>query len=137
MHSFTGDCQKHEGSKSHMEAYKQWKVFDSRESIDVFFSRARRKDVERYNEEARQNRQMLKNIGESVLYLAKQELAFTGHDESRTSHNQGNYKELLKVFSELDFVFDRSLHGRLQAAERPDSGGVFTGVSSEVQNDCN
>ena len=73
MHSFTGDCQKHEGSKSHMEAYKQWKVFDSRESIDVLFSRARREEVERYNEEVRQNREMLKNIGEAVLYLAKQD----------------------------------------------------------------
>ena len=56
MHSFTGDCQKHEGSKSHMETYKQWKVFDSREGVDVLFSRARREEVERYNEEVKQNR---------------------------------------------------------------------------------
>ena len=78
---------------------------------------------------------MLKNTGEAVLYLAKQELAFRGHDESRTSLNQGNYRERLKVFGKLDSVFDRRLHGRLRAAERPDSGGVFTGVSPEVQND--
>ena len=135
MHSFTSDCQKHEGSKSHMEAYKQWKVFDSREGVDVLFSRARREEVERYNEEVRQNREMLKNIGEGVLYLAKQELAFRGHDESRTSLNQGNYRELLKVLGKFDSVFDRRMHGRLQATERPDSGGVFTGVSPEVQND--
>ena len=70
---------------------------------------------------------MLKNIGEAVLYLAKQELAFRGHDESRTSLNQGNYRELLKVLGKFDSVFDRRLHGRLQATERPDSGGVFTG----------
>ena len=134
MHNFTGDCQKHEGSKSHMEAYNHWKVFDSREIIDVLFSRARREEVERYNE-VRQNREMLKNIGEAVPYLAKQELTFRGRDESRTSLNQGNYRELLKIFGKLDSVFDRRLHGRLQAAERPDSGGVFTGVSPEVQND--
>ena len=127
MHNFTGDCQKHEGSKSHMETYKQWKVFDSREGVDVLFSRARREEVERYNEEVKQNREMLKNIGEAVLYLAKQELAFRGHDESRTSLNQGNYRELLKVLGKFDSVFDRRLHGRLQATERPDSGGVFTG----------
>ena len=30
-------------------------------------------------------------------------------------------------------MFDRRLHGRLQGAERCESGGVFTGVSSDVQ----
>ena len=135
MHSFTGDCQKHEGSKSHMEAYKQWTVFDSCESVDVLFLRGRREEVERYDKEVRQNRETLINIGEAVLYLAKQELAFRGHDESRTSLNQGNYRELLKVFGKLDSVFDHRLHGRLQAAEKPDSGGSFTGVSPQAQND--
>ena len=78
---------------------------------------------------------MLRNIGEAVLYLSKQELAFRGHDQSRTSLNQSNYGELLKVLGKLDSVFDRRPHGRLQATERPDCGGVFTGVSPEVQND--
>ncbi|XP_046863144.1 uncharacterized protein LOC124456877 [Xenia sp. Carnegie-2017] len=51
MHSFSGDSIKHEKTKSHMEAYKQWRLFDSRESVDVLFSRARREAVERHNEE--------------------------------------------------------------------------------------
>ena len=136
MHGFLSDCQKHERSKSHMESYKMWKTFDNdrQESVDVLFSRARREAVERYNEEVRQNREMLKNIN-AVLYLARQEMAFRGHDESSTSLNQGNYRELLKSFGKLDSVFDRRLHGRLQEAERCESGGVFTGVSSDVQND--
>jgi hypothetical protein len=78
---------------------------------------------------------MLKNITEAVLYLGRQEMAFRGHDESSTSLNQGNYRQLLKSYGKLDSVFDRRLHGRLQQAERSDSGGVFTGVSSDVQND--
>ena len=41
----------------------------------------------------------------------------------------------MKSYGKLDSVFDRRLHSRLQDAERPDSGGVFTGVSSDVQND--
>ena len=137
MHGFLSDCQKHERSKSHMESYKMWKTFDNdrQESVDVLFSRARREAVERYNEEVRQNREMLKNIVNAVLYLARQEMAFRGHDESSTSLNQGNYRELLKSFGKLDSVFDRRLHGRLQEAERCESGGVFTGVSSDVQND--
>ena len=120
-----------------MESYKMWKTFqnDRQESVDVLFSRARREAVERYSEEVRQNREMLKNIVNAVLYLARQEMAFRGHDESSTSLNQGNYRELLKSFGKLDSVFDRRLHGRLREAERCESGGVFTGVSSDVQND--
>ena len=137
MHGFLSDCQKHERPKSHMESYKMWKTFqnDRQESVDVLFSRARREAVERYNEEVRQNREVLKNIVNAVLYLARQERAFRGHDESSTSLNQGNYRELLKSFGKLDSVFDRRLHGRLREAERCESGAVFTGVSSDVQND--
>ena len=36
------------------------------------------------------------NIVDAVLYLARQEMAFRRHDESSTSLNQGNYRELLK-----------------------------------------
>ena len=120
-----------------MESYKMWKTFenDRQESVDVLFSRARREAVERYSEEVRQNREMLKNIVDAVLYLARQEMAFRRHDESSTSLNQGTYRELLKSFGKLDSVFDRRLHGMLQDVERCESGGVFTGVSSDVQND--
>ena len=137
VHSFLSDCQKHEKAKSHMECYKTSKTFNvsNHESVDVLFSRARREAVERYNEGVRQNREMLKNLTEAVLYLATQELAFRGHNESSTSLNKGNYRELLQSFCKLDSVFDRCLNGRLGVTERPDTGGVFTGVSSDVQND--
>ena len=36
MHSYTSDCKKHEKAKSHMEAYKSWKVFDSQEFLVSF-----------------------------------------------------------------------------------------------------
>ena len=38
------------------------------------------------------NRRNFKRIIESVVYLAKQGLAFRGHDESESSINQGNIK---------------------------------------------
>ena len=62
-----------------------WKTYSNTESVDGLFSRARREEVERYNEEVRQNRGMLSIISEAVLYLAKQELSFRGHDESKGS----------------------------------------------------
>jgi hypothetical protein len=74
---------------------------------------------------------MLKNLTEAVLYFATQELA--------GFHNKGNYRELLQSFCKLDSAFDRHLNDRLEATERPDSGGGggggVTGVSSDVQND--
>jgi hypothetical protein len=134
VRSFLSDCRKHEKANCHMEAFKKWKTFDLTDRVDVLFSRARREDVERHNEQVRQNREMLKTISEAVLYLGKQELAFRGHDESTESLNKGNYRELLECLSKFDSVFERRFHGRLADSERVHTG-VFTGVSSDIQND--
>ena len=40
MQGFLSDCQKHEKSKSHMEAYKMLSTFDVSERVDIIFSRA-------------------------------------------------------------------------------------------------
>ena len=135
MHAILCDCQKHERAKSHMQAYKMWKTFDMLERVDVLFSRARRDDIEQHNEEVRQNREMLKTLSEGVIYLAKQELPFRGHDESSSSLNKGNYRELLECLAKFDSVFEYHLHGRPAASERAPGGGVLTGVSADIQND--
>ena len=66
------DGKKHEKSKSHLEAYKMWKTFGVSERGDVIFSRARREEIERHNDEVRQNRGMLRTLSEAVLYLSRQ-----------------------------------------------------------------
>ena len=70
-------------------------LFDATERVDILFSRARREEVQRHNEQVRQNRETLKTNSEDVLFLSKQELAFRSHDESNDSLNKGNYRELL------------------------------------------
>ena len=134
MHSLLSDSKKHEKAKSHFEAFKMWKTFDVSERVDILFSRARREEVARHNEEVRQNRELLTTISEAVLYLAKQELSFRGHIESSDSLNKGNYRELLECFSKFDSVFERRLHERLAISEGGHAG-VFTGVSPDIQND--
>ena len=47
-----------------------WKTFDVSERLDILFSRARREEIERHNEEVRQNREMLRTLSGAVLYLA-------------------------------------------------------------------
>ena len=118
-----------------MQAYKMWKSFDISERVDVLFSRARREEIERHNEEVRQNREMLRTLSEAVLYLVKQEILLRGHDESSASFNKGNYRELLECLAKFDSVFERRFHGRLADSERASGGGVFTGVSADIQND--
>jgi len=137
MQGFLSDCQKHEKSKSHIEAYKMLSTFYVSERVDVIFSRSRRKEIERFNEEVRQNRVTLNNLSEAVLYLSKQELSFRGHDESSVSLNKGkNYRELLELIAKFDPQFERRLHGRLEDSQRgAEGGGTFTGVSSDIQND--
>ena len=134
MHGFLCDCKKHEKASAHLGAYKMWKTFDVTERVDVLFSRARREEVERHNEEVKQNREMLKTLSEAVLFLAKQELPFRGHDESSLSLNKGNYRELLALIGKFDSVFECRLRGRLAAFETGNAG-VFTGVSADIQND--
>ena len=105
MQGLLSDCQKHEKSKSHMEAYKMLSTFDVSERADVIFSRARREEIERFNEEVRQNRVTLKILSEAVLYLSKQELSFRGHDGSSVSLNKGNHRELLELIAKFDPQF--------------------------------
>ena len=95
-----------------------WKTFDVVERVDVVLSKAGRDEIERHNEGVKQNREMLKTISEAVLFLARQELEFRGHDESKDSPNNGNYRQLLETFVKFDSVFDRRLHGRLNETER-------------------
>ena len=82
----------------------------------------------------KQNREMLKTLSEAVLFLAKQELPFRGHDESILSLNKGNYRDLLALIGKFDSVFEQRLRGRLAAFETGNAG-VVTGVSADIQND--
>ena len=135
MRGFLSDCQKHEKAKSHMEAYKMWKTFDIVERVNICFLRARREEVERFNEEVRQNRAALRTLTEAVLYLSKQEISFRGHNESSVSLNKGNYRELLKLISKFNPEFECHLHRRVEDSQRGNiGGGVFTGISADIQN---
>jgi len=46
-----------------------------------------------------ENREILKIIFDVLIYLARQNSAFRGHNESWSSKNQGNFLELLKLMS--------------------------------------
>ena len=116
------DGQKCEKSKSHLEAYKMWKTFDVSERVDVMFSRVRREEIERHNDEVRQNRGMLRTLSEAVLYLSRQELPF------------GNYRDFWRVLQTLVLFLNVVCMVRLPN-QKESNAGVFTGVSGDTQND--
>ena len=102
MRSLIADGKKHEKGKSHLSVFKTCKTYGASAQVDSLLSQARRDEILRYNEELRQNHEILSTVTEAVL--SKQELAFTGHDESEDSLSKGNYRELLyRVFCKVGF----------------------------------
>ena len=65
------DAKKHEKYKAHLTAFKIWKTYGANERIDCLMSLTRRNEIQRHNEEVRQNREILKTVTEAVLYLSK------------------------------------------------------------------
>ncbi|XP_019735416.1 zinc finger MYM-type protein 1-like [Hippocampus comes] len=93
--------------------------------IDLALNEQRRLNVSIHNAKVKENREILKDLINATCFLAKQELAFRGHDERASSSNRGNYVEQLHAFAEKDERFARHL----------DSSTVFSGLSNRIQND--
>ena len=69
----------------------------------------------------------MENLVDLVLYLAKQELAFRGDDESSNSLNKGNYKELFDIHFSRCSLEIKNHYNTIQ--------NKFSGSSKIVQND--
>uniref|UniRef100_H2ZXC9 DUF4371 domain-containing protein n=1 Tax=Latimeria chalumnae TaxID=7897 RepID=H2ZXC9_LATCH len=93
--------EKHENSKIHRNSEKELLLTKHLKHLSF---------VSRQNCCCRtpKNRQILKKLIDSALFLAKQGLAFRGHREyscdctGETSQNEGNYLELLKLLAKYD-----------------------------------
>jgi hypothetical protein len=70
------------------------------------------------------NREVLGRLINVTCFLAKQELAFTGHDESSISLNKGNYIELIHLLAR----YDERLANHLSAAT------AFKGTSNRTEH---
>ncbi|KAH0818870.1 hypothetical protein GEV33_003921 [Tenebrio molitor] len=93
--------QKHEISKEHVHAALKFKLFGKQQSIAAALDSGHRVSILRHNEKMEENRDILKRLVDMTLYLSIQELVFRGHDETETSLNQGNFKELANLLSEV------------------------------------
>ena len=110
----------HESSGIHLTSYACWKCFQSGSlRIDQQLMQLANKEIEC-------NRKILERLLDIVLYLAKQNLPFRGHNESANSENKGNFLELVNLLAK----YDVALATHLSSGKR---NQLY--LSSHIQND--
>ena len=104
---------KHVNSEGHLFAYARWKEYRSNSVPGSNISSQLSKQLhEQQTEAARAKAQLCKvlvRILSAIKFLAKQSLAFRGHDETDESINSGNFLELIKYTAEFDEVLSTHL----------------------------
>uniref|UniRef100_A0A3Q2DQ75 DUF4371 domain-containing protein n=1 Tax=Cyprinodon variegatus TaxID=28743 RepID=A0A3Q2DQ75_CYPVA len=115
---------KHERSTTHIQSQIALKTFGL-SRIDLALDEQRRLNISIHNAKVKENREILKDLINATCFLARQQLAFRGNDESKGSANCGNYVELLHVFAENDDRLARHL----------ETSTVFSGLSNRIQNE--
>ena len=84
--------ERHGKSKSHIDYAVKLAQF-GRVRIDEALGLARSISVKKHNEQVTKNRDILRRLIVTALYLARQEQAFRGHNEAAGSANRGNFVE--------------------------------------------
>lgn len=123
LNNFHNLKHRHEISRSHIESSITLKKFGN-VRIETCLSEAYKKNIEKHNENVKNNRCVLSRFIDATCYLAKQELPFRGHDEQLTSVIRENYVELINLTT-----LDPKLSGHLATST------VFSGLSDDIQND--
>lgn len=126
LRNFRRCAKKHETSAAHVRAGVDLTKLGSANRIDHLLDEGARLQTIRHNEVVRKNREMLKRLVSVTSLLARQEMAFRGHDESEQSASRGNYRETVDVVA----LWDDVLTDHFQA---PSAG--FVGCSKIIQND--
>lgn len=99
----------HDHCKTHMQAMVAWQEYVRNKASGT--SITHRLDAARSKLIAA-NRHYLKTILQVLLVCSQQEIALRGHDESATSTNRGNFREILNLIASHDkVVSDRLTSG--------------------------
>ncbi|CAF0772997.1 unnamed protein product [Brachionus calyciflorus] len=101
--------KKHENSRAHLLSFERWaiKKVANKSCIELL--------SEKKSKEMSDNRKNLIKIVESIIYLAKQGLAFRGHNEKNDSINKGNFREFIDFFATKDSSLSIFVNGSKNA----------------------
>ncbi|KAL4088600.1 hypothetical protein QTP88_023689 [Uroleucon formosanum] len=83
----------HESSIDHLNSVIRYSMYVKNNRVDVNDLRLTS------NTKVAENRETVKVIIEIIIYLARQNIPFRGHDESVNSLNRGNFLQLVKLLS--------------------------------------
>ena len=108
LNHFSSATKRHEKCSAHVQAFLKYSMFGN-QRIDTLLDRQQQLNVTKHNEAVKKNREIMKRLIDSVLFLAKQELPLRGQEESESSLNWGDYVELLNLLREYDPLLDKHL----------------------------
>ncbi|CAI6348022.1 unnamed protein product [Macrosiphum euphorbiae] len=113
----------HESNSVHLESEIRRAMFVSNQRVvSTIFESSNRNVAE--------NREIVRVIFESLIYLARQNIAFRGRDESWTSNNQCNFIELIKFISK----YNPTLSSHLTKIQNSKKKNRLTFLSNLSQN---
>ncbi|GLV33620.1 hypothetical protein CBL_21236, partial [Carabus blaptoides fortunei] len=96
----------HESSEEHLNWLEKWKTLSVglrlHKTIDA-------ESIALMDIENKRWRDILHRLLDITLFLAKQNLAFRGHNEDESSSNKGNYLEMVEMLSKYDPVLKEHL----------------------------
>ncbi|KAK0134978.1 Zinc finger MYM-type protein 1 [Merluccius polli] len=95
--------QEHANSEAHLTSMVQWNTF-KKSALQAALDVSDIQGKAMREREKQRNREILTRLIDIILYLARQGKALIGDDESSASSNQGNFLELVKMFSQYDSV---------------------------------
>lgn len=113
----------HESSPNHLQSEVRKVMYLSNQRVNNTFLQSSNRNVV-------ENREIVKIILEVLLFLARQNSAFRGHNETWTSKNQGNFLELIKLFSKHNAL----LSAHIAKIETPEKKNRLTFLSNNSQN---
>lgn len=84
--------KKHEATPDHLQAEIRRSMYINNQRVDL-------QSFQGLNSKVAENREIVKEIIKTLIFLSRQNMAFRGHNESKSSKNQGNFLELIKLLS--------------------------------------
>ncbi|KAL7634614.1 UNVERIFIED_CONTAM: hypothetical protein RMT77_014991 [Armadillidium vulgare] len=118
--------ERHSTSKEHILNFLSYKkLFKKFNTIQEALNEHARLSKEEYNVNVSKNREVFKLLINLTSVLCKQELPFRGHNESKNSCNQGNFKEIFQVI----------INANEELKAHWEKMGAFNGLSKTIEND--
>lgn len=116
--------ERHGRSKPHLAASIKLKLYGKHNVINAV-NQGHKQTIIDFNNKVKENRDIMKRLIDTVIFLCCQDLAFRGHREDADSDNRGNFQELVTFLSKYDTKLQEFLN----------EATVFAGTSKSIQND--